>query len=418
MLRLGRVRRDYAWGSPTALPALIGVAPDGRPFAELWYGAHPSSPSPILGRSGGSTVGGGARQGADDGAGALGVLPADLGAAIEADPAGLLGEDVVARFGPRLPFLVKLLAPARPLSLQVHPDGKRARAGFAHEDAAGIPRDAPHRNYRDPNHKPEFIYAVTRFEALSGFRAPRRAAELLVGLDAPLARRVLATLRRDPSSNGVRTAFALLLDPRTRPSAQEVGAVVAACEARGAAGSPSPRADAIVVLLAGHFPGDPGVVVSLLLNPVTLRPGQAMFIPAGGVHAYLSGIGVELMANSDNVLRAGLTSKHADVPELLDIVRYVAAPPIRVAPEVLGETRVYYAPVDDFELSVTDVDDDAPHALPGRGPRVLVALAGQVRVAAAGAEEVLAPGDGLFVAADEGPVTVAGRGTLVQADVP
>lgn len=408
MLRLGRVRRDYAWGSPTALPALIGAEPDGRPCAELWFGAHSSAPSPILRPS------------------PLDLpldlppdLPPDLQSAITRDPTGTLGDDVAARFGPRLPYLLKLIAPARPLSLQVHPGPERARAGFAHEDAAGIPRDAPTRNYRDPHHKPELLYAVTTFEALSGFRAPRRAAELLEGLDAPLARRVLATLRRDPTSDGVRTAFALILDPRTRATTAQVAEVVDACAERVVAGSPSPRADAIVLLLAEHFPGDPGVVVSLLLNPVTLRPGQAMFIPAGGVHAYLSGVGVELMANSDNVLRAGLTSKHADVPELLDIVAYVAAPPIRIAPETSdGGTRTYYAPVDDFALSVTDLDDGAPHPLPGRGPRVLLALAGEVRVMAGGAEEVLRPGDGVFVGASDGAAMVAGRGTLVQAGVP
>lgn len=418
MLRLGYVRRDYAWGSPTALPELVGLEPDGRPFAELWFGAHPSAPSPVLDDHDAATP----AETASTADRSHAPGPTDLQQAIEQAPEEMLGEDVLARFGPRLPFLLKLIAPARPLSLQVHPNLERAQAGFALEDAAGIPRDAPNRNYRDPSHKPELIYAVTTFEALSGFRAPRRGAELLEGLDAAVARRVLATLRRDPTPTGVRTAFALLLDPRTKPTPEEIAEVVAACEARKATGSPSPRADAIVTLLAEHFPGDPGIVVSLLLNPVTLHPGQAMFIPAGGVHAYLSGIGVELMANSDNVLRAGLTNKHADVPELLDIVAYVAAPPIRIAPETFhNATRVYYAPVDDFELSVTDLDDDgAPHPLPGRGPRVLVALSGEVRVSTdtSTGEEVLRPGDGLFVAAAEGRLTARGHGTVVLADVP
>lgn len=408
MLRLGCVRREYSWGSPTAIPELIGVEPDGRPFAELWFGAHPSLPSPVVPPPPPLD---------DDGA----PRPEDLQSAIERDPEGMLGRDVLARFGPRLPFLLKLIAPARPLSLQVHPSTDRAQAGFALENAAGIPLEHRTRNYRDPSHKPELIYAVTTFEALSGFRAPRRAAELLEGLDAPATQRVLAILRRDPTPTGVRTAFALLLDPRTKPAPEEVARVVHACKVRAAAGSPSPRADAIVALLAQYFPGDPGVVVSLLLNPVTLRPGQAMFIPAGGVHAYLSGIGVELMANSDNVLRAGLTTKHADVPELLDIVQYVAAPPIRIAPETFHDaTRVYYAPVDDFELSVTDVDDEVPHPLPGRGPRVLLALAGEVRITAGddGGAAVLRPGEGLFVAASEGRLCASGHGTVVLADVP
>lgn len=438
MLRLGPVRRDYAWGSTTAIPRLIGAEPDGRPVAELWFGAHPSAPSPVLRREEAGTGDPGAATGAGDATGAAATASAaavtgTLRSLVEQAPEQALGRDVLARFGPRLPFLLKLIAPARPLSLQVHPGTERARAGFALEDAAGIPRDGPTRNYRDPHHKPELIYAVTTFEALSGFRAPRRAAELLDGLDAPLARRLLAALRRDPTRSGVRTVFALLLDARSRPTPSEVAEVVTACAARAVAGSPSTRADAVVALLAEHFPGDPGVVVSLLLNPVTLHPGQAMFIPAGSVHAYLSGIGVELMANSDNVLRAALTSKHADVPELLDVVEYVAAPPIRIAPETFRPgTRVYYAPVDDFELSVVDVGAD-PAAGPAtdevagvllrpasRGPRVLVVLAGEVRVRAEASpgEEVLRPGEGLFVADTEGRLRVGGSGTLVVAGVP
>ena len=162
------------------------------------------------------------------------------------------------------------------------------------------------------------------------------------------------------------------------------------------------------------------MVTSLLLNPVTLQPGEAMFVPAGGVHAYLSGLAVEIMASSDNVLRAGLTPKHVDVPELLANVDYVAAPPIRIAPEVFhGATKVFYAPVDDFELSVTELRDDDRHPLPGRGPRILLCLDGEVLLAAErDGALVLARGQAAFVPASDGPLTVHGRGTLVQADVP
>lgn len=399
MRRVLGVPRDYAWGSPSAIHELMGTEPDGLPLAELWFGAHPSGPAA-----------------AEDGAG-------DVRGLIESDPAGTLGRDVLARFGAQLPYLLKLIAPRRPLSLQVHPDLERARARFAAENRAGVPLDAPWRNYRDPNHKPELVFALTTFEAVSGFRAPRRAAELLADLDAPLTRSLHAVLVADPTPGGMRTAFTSLLDPATRPSAGEVAAVVAACRARAADGSPSPRADAIVGRLAEDYPHDPGVVASLLLNPVTLQPGESLFVPAGGVHAYLSGIGVEVMASSDNVLRAGLTSKHVDVGEVLDCVDYVAAPPIRVAPEVFhGATRVFYAPVDDFELSVTTLADgdcaDGPRPLPGRGPRVLVCLDGEVEVAAATGSLRLRRGQAAFARADDGPLTVHGAGTLVQADVP
>lgn len=442
MLRLRPVARPYAWGSPTAIPRYLGVEPTGEPVAELWFGAHPSAPCRVETRSEtpvrstavrpgpparavrGELAGPGRRGTIDLARSAVTVTEsesavADLLAVIEADPVATLGPDVVARFGPRLPYLLKLIAPARPLSLQVHPNLDRARLGFAQEETAGIPVAAAHRNYKDASHKPELIYALTTFEAVSGFRAPRRAAEVLEGLDAPLARRVLATLRAEPTASGVRSAFMQLLAPATRPAPAEVDAVVTACAARLRSDSTSPRADAIVGLLASFFPADPGIVASLLLNPVTLRPGQAMFIPAGGVHAYLSGVGVELMANSDNVLRAGLTDKHMDAVELFDVVDFIAAPPIRIAPEEgRGSTRMYYAPVDDFELSVTDLDDGPPHALPGRGPRIVLCLDGDVRVTSAEDSVALQRGESVFVPAAEGALTVRGHGTVVQADVP
>jgi mannose-6-phosphate isomerase len=405
VLRLRPVARNYSWGSPTAIPEYLGLEPTGQPVAELWFGAHSSASSgvvpPAPGAAGQST-------------------PNDLQALLEADPVGTLGDDVLARFGTRLPFLMKIIAPARPLSLQVHPGLERARAGFARENDSGVPLGAPDRNYRDANHKPELVYAITTFDAVSGFRAPRRAAEVLADLDAPLARTILGLLRANPTADGVRAAFTHVLAPATKPSPAEVEAVVAASAARLRAGSPSPRADGVVALLASFFPGDPGVVASLLLNPVTLRPGQALFIPAGGVHAYLGGMGVEIMANSDNVLRAALTEKHMDADELFDVVDFIAAPPIRIAPEEFRDsTKVYYAPVDDFELSVTDVDDDgAAQPLPGRGPRVLLCLEGDVRLVSRDDALTLHRGESAFVSAVDGPLTVRGCGTLVQADVP
>ncbi len=397
MLRLEGAPRHYAWGSTTAIPRLLGQAGDGRPVAELWYGAHTSAPS----WASGTTAAG------------------DLAGLIAADPATMLGRDVTARFGVALPYLLKIIAADRPLSLQVHPHLARALSGFAAEDAAGIPVDAPHRNYRDRNHKPELVFALTLFEAVSGFRAPRRAAEILADLESPVARSLAGLLRANPTAAGVRAAFRSVLDPTSRPSAQDVDDLVAACAARLARGSTSTRADRNVLLLAEHFPGDPGVVTSLLLNPVTLQPGEAMFIPTGGVHAYLHGVAVEVMANSDNVLRAGLTAKHVDIAELLEAVDCVAAPPVRIAPELAnGVTQVFYAPVDDFELSVITVAGGRSHPVPGRGPRVVVCLDGQVQVRAGGQELALTAGEAAFVTAGDGPLEVGGQGRLVQADVP
>lgn len=398
MLKLVHSVQSYPWGSATAIPEMLGLPPRDEPTAELWLGAHPGAPSSV--------------RTAD------GDVPLDR--FVTGDPHGLLGEDVVARFGASLPYLLKVIAAERPLSLQVHPHLDAARAGWAAEEAAGVPVADARRNYKDPNHKPELVYALTTFEAMCGFRAPRRAAELLAGLDAPLARDLSQVLRDEPTYRGIRSAFRRLLEPELRPSGEEVHAVAEACRRRLLDGSPSPRADRTVELLAEAYPGDPGVVTSLLLNPVTLQPGEAMFVPAGGVHAYLHGVAVEVMANSDNVLRAGLTPKHVDIPELLANVDYVAAPPIRIAPEVFqGATRVFYAPVDDFELSVTTVEDDAEHPLPGRGPRVLLCLDGALTVRASdqGALE-LRRGEAAFVPASDGALTTWGRGVLVQADVP
>ncbi|MDM7831777.1 mannose-6-phosphate isomerase, class I [Cellulomonas edaphi] len=395
MYRLTPATQHYDWGSTTAIQDVLRTVPDGLPLAEAWFGAHPSAPAQVV-----------------DGP--------TLDELIAADPQVALGEGVATRFGAHLPYLLKLIAADAPLSLQVHPDIARARAGFAAEDAAGVPLLAPERSYKDANHKPELVYALTRFDAMVGFRAPRRAAELLAGLDDPLAGQLRDILVADPTSAGVRAAFTWLLNPESRPGAVEVAAFAAACARRLEDGSPSPRTDRTVMRLAAAYPGDPGAVTSVLLNPVTLRPGEALFVPAGTVHAYLGGLAVEIMANSDNVLRAGLTSKHVDTLELLATLDTVAAPPIRIAPErVFTSTEIFYAPVDDFELSVTRLTDEGTTRIPGRGPRVLVCIEGEVEVH--GEHDgtlVLERGQAAFVPAADGPLSARGDGVLVQADVP
>ncbi|HEY5514726.1 MAG TPA: mannose-6-phosphate isomerase, class I [Pengzhenrongella sp.] len=403
MLRLVTTTQDYAWGSPTAIPELLGVAPGGVPVAELWLGAHPSAPSRAVNASAGEPDG----------------VPLDE--LVRRDPEAALGRDVVARFGPTLPYLLKVLAADRPLSLQVHPTLAQARAGYAAEEAAGIPVAAPHRNYRDRNHKPEMIFALTPFEALCGFRGARRSVELLSGLDAPLARELAVILRSRPALEVIPAAVRRLLDEDQQPSPAEVDEVARACAERLVQGSPFPAADRAVAVLAEAYPGDPGVVTSLLLNHVVLQPGEAMFVPAGAVHSYLRGLGIEIMASSDNVLRAGLTPKHMDIPELLAIIDYGAAPPMLISPErAYDATEVFSAPVDDFGLSVTTVDDDDDeHTLPGRGPRILFCLDGDLKVrTTAGQTQSLGRGGAVFVPAADGVVTIRGRGRAVQADVP
>lgn len=387
----------YAWGSTTAIPELLGHEAGGDPVAEAWFGGHPSSSSWLTGTD-----------------------PRPLQAAIAAEPEHMLGADVASRFGDQLPFLLKLIAAARPLSLQVHPSIELAQDGYAREDARGVALDDPRRSYRDRNHKPELVYALSTFEALVGFRAPRRTAEILRGLDHPVARQILKTVTADPSPTGVQEAFTHLVSEGSRPTPHEVAEIADEFRARLRTGSPSPRTDRAVDLLERAYPGDPGAVTAVLLNPVTLRPGEALFVPAGAVHAYLDGVAVEIMANSDNVLRAGLTSKHVDIPELLRAVDCVAAPPIRIAPEhVYDATDVYFVPVDDFELSVTRVSPSLTCRLPSVGPRVVLCLEGAVRLRASSGDELeLTAGRSAFVPAADGVLTITGEGRLVQASVP
>ena len=396
MKRLEPARQQYAWGSTAAIPALLGVADDGAPWAEAWYGSHPAGPARVAGGDVLSTL-------------------------IEAEPERLLGEDIIWRFGRRLPFLLKLIAPEQPLSLQVHPSQAQAAEGYALEEEAGIALDHPSRNYKDTNHKPEMVLALTRFQAVAGFRAPRRAVEVLAGLDSVLARRMRRTLRLNPTRYGIRQVFSDVVSASTRPTPEEISDLVAEIAARFEAGtSPSLRVDSNVLKMAVTFPGDPGIAAALLLNPVTLQPGEALFVPAGSVHAYISGLGVEVMASSDNVLRAGLTAKHIDVPEMLACVDYVAAPPVRPAPEYLSRaTRAYYAPVDDFELMVTTVvAADGRLPVPGRGPRILLAVEGAMTLVTQADTQTLAQGEAVFGGAGEHRLSVEGEGTLVQADVP
>ncbi len=299
--------RDYAWGSTTLLSEYLGRTASGGPEAELWLGAHPGSPSVVTAGAHAGTA---------------------LGTALEADGARQPG------------MLLKVLAAAQPLSLQAHPDAVRARDGFAREDAAGIPRDAPHRSYRDPHPKPEIIVAVTPFEALSGFRPPAEARAVVDALAAADER--VAPLREHVLEGD---ALAWLLSG-AGDVAPVVAAAVAAADAIAEA-HPA-EADTIARLSAAH-PGDPGILVALLLNRVSLAPGEALFLPAGNLHAYLSGLGIELMGPSDNVLRGGLTPKHVDVAELLAVVDPAPLEDPRLPAEQL-EGAVAYRPAAPFEL--------------------------------------------------------------------
>jgi mannose-6-phosphate isomerase len=323
--------RDYAWGSRTAIAELLGTAPSGGPEAELWLGAHPGSPARLVGREG-----------------------------------TLL--DVVDG---RLPFLLKVLAAERPLSLQAHPTPAQAEAGFAAEEAAGVPIDAPERNYKDRYHKPELVYALSDpYRALCGFRpvAETRAVLAAVAGDA----RIAPLLERLRGDDDLRSVFEWLI---TRGEGVD-DLIAAGVEASAVADDVSWDT---VRRLSEYYPGDPGIVISLLLHTAVLSPGEVLYLPAGNIHAYLEGLGVELMASSDNVLRGGLTPKHVDVPELLKVLDFTPRPiPYLLPEEPRPGVRVYRPDVPDFVLTVVDgVDAEIPLA----GPAIVLCVRGSVALA-------------------------------------
>jgi mannose-6-phosphate isomerase len=398
--------RDYAWGSTTSLAEFLGAVPTGQPQAELWIGAHPAEPSRL-----------------PDGQA--------LDAAIAENPAGLLGTQVHDSFGERLPFLMKVLAVADPLSLQVHPSSERARIGHAREDAAGIPADAPERSYRDPWHKPELLHALTPFEGLAGFRDVARSAELLRLLHHRWADAVAVELEDGPAYQSLRRVVTEMLELRGKHverllrdisiAARHASARAKRHELRSSTRHKRPdrefgRALERVAALAEQHRSDPGVLVALLLNNVMLAPGESMYVGAGVIHAHLAGVGVEIMATSDNVLRAGLTQKHRDVEELLRVTDFTPIPPPRWDPSRRGPDFVLLEPpVQEFGLSVGQAP--LPH-LPESGPRIVLAVEGHVEVTAGGTSLPIRRGQAVFVSDADGPLSVTGDGRVAVGWVP
>ena len=394
--------RSYDWGSRHWLHDLFGVPnPEHAPQAELWFGAHESAPSRI--HVSGRRLG--------------------LDAWIADDPVTRLGAEAAAGFGGRLPFLLKVLAAARPLSIQAHPNAEQAKAGYERENARGLAIDAAERSYRDAQPKPELLCALTRFEALLGFRAADEIAELL----EPLKLGELAGARAEPTAVGggepaaLRELFARLM--QMDPSLQQELARRAA--ERSAAMSHSPNQATPyrwVCELAESHPGDIGVLAPLLLNIVTLEPGEAIFLPAGEMHSYLRGCGVELMANSDNVLRGGLTGKFKDTPELLDILSYRSGPPEILRPDRLSPMEaIYPTPVREFELAVLDL---APGEMLRRevtaGAEILLCADGELSLTpdSGGTPLRLSRGSAAFVSSSPGAYQVSGEGRAFRASIP
>ncbi|MET4782142.1 mannose-6-phosphate isomerase, class I [Glaciihabitans sp. UYNi722] len=388
--------RPYAWGSTTAIAELLGRTPSGQPEAELWLGAHPGSPSVILDPS---QTGG----------------AADLAVWIAADPATTLGPFAASG---RLPFLLKILAAASPLSLQAHPTPSQARAGFERENTAGVPLDAAERNYKDASAKPELIYALSpSFGALCGFRPLDEVRTLVHALVD--ASRQLEDPQPEPLEGlleyldaGLRPTFEWLISSGAGvPTLVSLVTVLAS-----SASLPDHAAELDTVrTLAGEYPGDPGIVISLLLNRVTLTAGESLYLPAGNIHAYLDGLGVELMAASDNVLRGGLTPKHIDVPELLGVLDFTPVPVPYLRPSMPAEGIEEFTPdVPDFVLvRVHGSAVDASYQI--TGPAIAICTAGSVSLAGEASSANLGRGDVFYVTPDEATLRFTGDGTLFLA---
>lgn len=367
--------RNYAWGSLTAIPDCLGVEPSGEPQAEMWLGAHPGAPSVL--------VESGVRL--DD---FLHQHPEQLGAALE-------------RFGPQLPFLMKLLAAATPLSLQVHPTMEQARVGFARDEAAGLSLDDPQRSYKDPFHKPEIIVALSDFKALCGFRPPAEARLELAALlgdegNHGVGAELLSNLGAADEPDALRSAFELIMSGRPDVRTLAQAAIAAAQAATGQ------LADTIR-FVGSHYGDDPGVLGAALLNRVDMVAGEALYLDAGNIHAYLEGFGIEAMAPSDNVLRGGLTPKRVDVPGLLEIVNFRAIVPTRVEGAVSSAADVtltsYRPPADEFSVHVIEATGGPRTLTELTGPSILIVVDGSLEVSAGDASVLLGRGDSLFQAA-------------------
>ena len=382
------VIRPYAWGSRHAIAELQGrPVPAPGPEAELWMGAHPSAPS--------------------------GVAQTTLDAVIAADPDRELGPACVAPFGPRLPFLLKVLSADQALSIQLHPSRAQAEAGFRAENQRGVPPSE--RNYVDDWPKPELLCALTPFEVLAGLRPPGDAAALLRALAVPPLAPLAAELATATAPEALSRALAAILEWPEASREALVGAVTSACATLASSGSPYAGACAAAVRVAGHHPGDLGVVAMLLMRHEVLAPGQAVFMPAGGLHAYLHGTGIEVLANSDNVIRAGLTRKHIDVPELLRLLDPAVTVPV-LTPAPLGDGVTWFdTPAPEFRLYVANLAEPVI-PLPAAGPRIALCTDGAATLRTGSGETVkLLRGESCFIPAADGPVHACGPARLFLA---
>ncbi|WP_428676130.1 mannose-6-phosphate isomerase, class I [Photobacterium sanguinicancri] len=332
------VIQHYAWGSTSSINQLFDIKnPSGEPQAEVWMGAH---------SNGCSTVG-------------YGDYATKLSTLIDCNQTLFLSGRVANRFG-ELPYLFKILAAEKALSIQVHPNKARAEQGFALEQQQGIPLDAGNRNYKDPNHKPELVYALTQYQAMNGFRSIDQIIANFNQLAITEFETWLDALQANPTPQGLATFFSALLSMTGQTKEQALAKLsdyarrYSTYDVKHSASQSDTPLFALIAELEQQYPGDVGLFAPLLLNVITLQPGQAMFLDAETPHAYIKGTGLEIMANSDNVLRAGLTPKYIDVEELIACTRFDEKPfdSLLLQPNEADDILDYPTPVDDFKFAI------------------------------------------------------------------
>jgi len=378
----------YAWGDRSFIQRLCGLSNEiGKPLAEMWLGAHPQAPSLI------ETT--------------AGEMPLDVFLAQQ--PEQHLGK-AYGIYGGKLPFLLKVLAAEKPLSIQVHPDKLTAKQGFATENEAGIALSATNRSFKDDNHKPELILALTPFTLMRGFRQYDQIINLFQHFAVDDLWSEFRTFSQAASPQTLSSLFRQILD--SPPLQLELFiARISAFEGKG--NTEVEFLKNTILQLNSHFPLDSGIVSPLLLNTLVLSPGQAVYLDAGILHAYIQGAGIELMANSDNVIRAGLTPKHIDRELLFRVTDFNPSPP-QILDQAADSVSLHPAPAKEFELLHLDLAGTEILALQGR-PAILLCLSGKLKI---NHSMDLARGEAAFISASEPALSLIGKAELVIATIP
>ncbi|CAG8999166.1 MAG: Mannose-6-phosphate isomerase [Candidatus Celerinatantimonas neptuna] len=380
--------QHYAWGSTSALKTLFGIPnPEHQPQAEIWMGAHPKASSCVT--VGGRTI--------------------SLNEFIAQNPQTILGEQTAKEFG-ELPYLFKVLCAAKALSVQVHPSKEQAEKGFQREQQSGIPLNSAQRNYKDPNHKPELVYALTPYQAMNGFRSIDEIVTLFNECQLSEIKPAIAALENDPTPQSLATFFKAVLSLEGEVRSHTLSQLHLHSQKH----LDEPHY-ALIDELFKQYPDDIGVLAPLMLNVVLLQPGEAMFLYAGTPHAYVKGTGLEIMANSDNVLRAGLTPKHIDIDELQANTRFETHPidAIRLAGQPIKDGYDYPTPVDDFCFSHFSKPSVT---IKTRGAEIIFAIDQDITLQYKGAEQlIIHRGESAFIPATTDEYRLQSQGQVARA---